>query len=182
MCHWIRFVRVPEAGKSWTPEKIQVNTSVHVSSLPIGFASSAVFLRFPLCPSTPPAYVPVSVGVNLSPRLSPNTELYKLKPISLRRGPGVATRATLFSFICCRQTCLVFFAAAKQPAATAISCLHAWLHGNVKEDSLRMRARLYESLSYSKNCAYTPYGLFHVYDSVHAFTCVVEFRIMYVRI
>jgi len=163
VCHWIRFVRLPEAGKSWTPEKIQVNTSVHVSSLPIGFASSAVFLRFPLCPSTPPAYVPVSVGVNLSPRLSPNTELYKLKPISLRRGPGVATRATLFSFICCRQTCLVFFAAAKQPAATAISCLHAWLHGNVKEDSLCVCVRAYTSLFRTRRIAHIPRTVFFTY-------------------
>lgn len=90
-------------------------------------------------PSAPPSPLdrlcPWSVGVNLSPRLSPNTELYKLKPISLP-GLGRATRATLFSFICCRQTCLVFFAAAKQPAvavAVAISCLHAWLHGKVKD-------------------------------------------------
>lgn len=140
-----------------------------LSPLPTGFASSAVFLRLPLCPSTPPVYVPVSVGVNLSPRLSPNTELYKLKPISLRRGPGVATRATLFSFICCRQTCLVFFAAAKQPAATAISCLHAWIHGNVK-DSLCVCVRAYTcALSCTRRAAHNPYGLFHIRDSVHAF-------------
>lgn len=38
--------------------------------------------RLPLAPPSP-AGSPLSVGVNLSPRLSPNTELYKLKPISL---------------------------------------------------------------------------------------------------
>lgn len=57
---------------------------------------SAVFSRLPLCPSTPLAHLLVSVGVNLSPRLSSNTELYKLKPISLRRGPGVPTRGPLY--------------------------------------------------------------------------------------
>lgn len=134
----------PWGGKKLdTREDPGKHIGAHLSPLPTGFASSAVFLRLPLCPSTPPVYVPVSVGVNLSPRLSPNTELYKLKPISLRRGPGVATRATLFSFICCRQTCLVFFAAAKQPAA--ISCLYAWIHGNVK-DSLCVCVRAYTSL------------------------------------
>lgn len=71
--------------KSWTRRRIRVN--IGVSSF------SRRSLLFPgHLPSAPPSPLdrlcPWSVGVNLSPRLSPNTELYKLKPISL---PGLGS-------------------------------------------------------------------------------------------
>lgn len=75
------------AGKSWARRRIRVNIGVSSFS-----HRSRLFLRRPpSAPASPFAARPplsLSVGVNLSPRLSPNTELYKLKPISL---PGLGS-------------------------------------------------------------------------------------------
>lgn len=66
-------------GKKLDTERIRVN--IGASFFP---RRSPAFFRHP--PSSLPGSPSLSVGVNLSPRLSPNTELYKLKPISL---PGL---------------------------------------------------------------------------------------------
>lgn len=100
---------------------------------PFPLRCSSAFLRLPLShPSSSSSAPSSSVGVNLSPRLSPNPELYKLKPISL---PGLRSSysATLFSFICCRQTCPVFLAAAsnqQRPTAAAFRS-HTLYHHHV---------------------------------------------------
>lgn len=65
-------------GKKLDTERIRVNIGASFSYL----LSSSSFDA----PSRRPGSPSLSVGVNLSPRLSPNTELYKLKPISL---PGL---------------------------------------------------------------------------------------------
>lgn len=77
--------RLSAAGKSWAQRRIRIN--IGVSS----FFHRSLFLPplssfgSPFAARPPPS---LSVGVNLSPRLSPNTELYKLKPISL---PGLGS-------------------------------------------------------------------------------------------
>lgn len=57
-----------------------------VASIPTIPSPSFLPLLLPLLPlHRSPSLVRAIVGVNLSPRLSPNPELYKLKPISLHR-------------------------------------------------------------------------------------------------
>lgn len=58
------------------------SSSLFAFSFSSSFASLPLLPPLPSCPRPPSS----SAGVNLSPRLSPNPELYKLKPISL---PGL---------------------------------------------------------------------------------------------
>lgn len=100
--------------------------AVHSLSLFL-FSSFTFFLQLSLFAVRSPPLLSLSVGVNLSPRLSPNTELYKLKPISLPRLPSSFSGYFIFVYLLSANMpgLLRSSQATGSGAVPAISCLHA---------------------------------------------------------
>lgn len=166
-------LRLSSAGKSWARRRIRVNIGVSsfsptFSALPpLSFFGSPIAARPPLS---------LFVGVNLSPRLSPNTELYKLKPISL---PGLGSSYS-GHFI------FVYLLSANMPGLLRSSqATDSGGGGDIllarlvtrQGFLLRMRMHLYEFLSCIREglriirVALTCARLFHLYQNIRVSTC-----------
>jgi len=124
--------RVSRGGKKLDLRRRYIR-SKHRTVLPF----SSLPLPLVLPPPLSPPHSSLLVGVNLFPRLSPNTELYKLKPIFPAR-----LRSGFSSYFV-----FVYLSSANTPSLPRSSQatggdipLHASLYGNVKEDFLRERA------------------------------------------
>jgi len=139
------------------------------SSLPpVSSFSSRIAARPPLS---------LFVGVNLSPRLSPNTELYKLKPISLPRDSG-SSYSGHFIFVYLLSANMPGLLRSSQATGSggAGDILLARLVTR-QGFFLRMRAHLYEFFSCICKglriirVALTCARHFHIYRNIRVSTC-----------